>query len=73
MMRLNSGLAVGLVELLKSGMAERLDHLLSITLRFTDVKIIAEDISRVRKSGAGAAAPSFVIGLGPRAPSFSRV
>jgi hypothetical protein len=38
MMRLNSGLAVGLVESLKSGMAERLDHLLTITLRFTVVK-----------------------------------
>ena len=42
-MRLNSGLAASLVERLKPGMAERLDHLLTITLRFTDVKMVAED------------------------------
>jgi len=38
MMRLNSGLAVGLVELLKPGMAEGLYHTLSITPQFMVVK-----------------------------------
>jgi hypothetical protein len=42
MMRLNSGLAVGLVEFLKSRMAEGLYHLLSVTLRFAVVKSSTE-------------------------------
>jgi hypothetical protein len=56
-MRLNSGLAVGLVEPLKPGMAEGLDHPLSITLQFIVVKIIAEDIPRSENPEVGHPAP----------------
>ena len=62
-MRLNSGLAIGLVELLKPSVAEGLDHVLSIALRFTVVEIVAEVDSQVRESGPGAPGIEILAGL----------
>jgi len=60
MMRLNSGLAAGLMELLKAGMAEGLYHLLSVALQFTVVKLIG-GIDIVRNAGQRQICPAIAV------------
>jgi hypothetical protein len=55
MTELNSGLAVGLEEFLKPGMTERLDDLLTITLRFIVGKFAERRSPKSRFPGPEAA------------------